>query len=163
MVKKLESIVYHVQRTFFIAVMKFMLLVLSLHVIMRFAFNNPIIWTDEVITMMQGTLAFAGIGYCFHKKQHTELSLVYDKVPRPVQWLFDLASNGIMLFCTCYMIKYSWKFTLKKNIQMNTIPWMKQSWIYCFITVGFILAACYILLRLIEVFRCINKELRERG
>ena len=32
-----------------------------------------------------------------------------------------------------------------------------------FITVGFILAACYILLRLIEVFRCINKELRERG
>ena len=132
MVKKLESIVYHVQRTFFIAVMTFMLLVLSLHVIMRFAFNNPIIWTDEVITMMQGTLAFAGIGYCFHKKQHTELSLVYDKVPRPVQWLFDLASNGIMLFCTCYMIKYSWKFTLKKNIQMNTIPWMKQSWIYCF-------------------------------
>ena len=101
MVKKLESIVYHVQRTFFIAVMTFMLLVLSLHVIMRFAFNNPIIWTDEVITMMQGTLAFAGIGYCFHKKQHTELSLVYDKVPRPVQWLFDLASNGIMLFCTC--------------------------------------------------------------
>ena len=72
MVKKLESIVYHVQRTFFIAVMTFMLLVLSLHVIMRFAFNNPIIWTDEVITMMQGTLAFAGIGYCFHKKQHTE-------------------------------------------------------------------------------------------
>lgn len=68
MVKKLESIVYHVQRTFFIAVMTFMLLVLSLHVIMRFAFNNPIIWTDEVITMMQGTLAFAGIGYCFHKE-----------------------------------------------------------------------------------------------
>ena len=56
MVKKLESIVYHVQRTFFIAVMTFMLLVLSLHVIMRFAFNNPIIWTDEIITMMQGTL-----------------------------------------------------------------------------------------------------------
>ena len=46
---------------------------------------------------------------------------------------------------------------------MNTIPWMRQSWIYCFITLGFMLAACYILLRLIEVFRCINKELRERG
>ena len=62
------------------------------------------------------------------------------------------------------MIKYSWKFTLKKNIQIEYDSLDEnKSWIYCFITVGFILAACYILLRLLEVFRCINKELRERG
>ena len=84
--------------------------------------------------MMQGTLAFAGIGYCFHKNQHTELSIVYDRVPRPVQHVFDLISNGVMLFCCIYMVKYSWAFTMQKNIPMNTIPWMKQSWIYCFIT-----------------------------
>ncbi len=161
MLKKLESIIYNVQRGFFIAVMTFMLLVLSIHVIMRFVFNSPIIWTDEVITMMQGTLAFAGIGYCFHKNQHTELSIVYDRVPRPVQHVFDLISNGVMLFCCIYMVKYSWAFTMQKNIPMNTIPWMKQSWIYCFITVGFVVAACYIVLRLVRVFqRIAGKDVR---
>lgn len=163
MIKRLENMVYHIQRTFFILIMTFMLAALSLHVFMRFVLNNPIIWTDEVITMMQGTLAFAGIGYCFHKNQHTALSLVYDRVSRPVQWLFDLTSNGIMLFCTCYMVKYSWSFTVKKDILMNTIPWMKQSWIYCFITVGFVVAACYIILRLLDVLHGIAGELKGRG
>lgn len=159
MLQKIERIVYQVQRIFFILVMTFMLLVLSAHVVMRFVFNNPIIWTDEVITMLQGTLAFAGIGYCFHKNQHTELSIVYDRVPKPVQILFDLITNGVMLFCCGYMIKYSWAFTLQKNIKMNTIPWMKQSWIYCFITVGFAVASCYIILRLVRVFqRIMGKE-----
>lgn len=153
MLKKLERIVYNTQRWFFIIVMTFMLVVLSAHVVMRFVLNHPIIWTDEVITMLQGTLAFAGIGYCFHKNQHTELAIVYDRMPKPVQWLFDLVSNGVMLFCTCYMIKYSWAFTVKKNIAMNTIPWMKQSWIYVFITIGFIIAAMYIVLRLVRVFQ----------
>lgn len=156
MLKKLERIVYNIQRWVFIIVMTFMLVVLSAHVIMRFVLNSPIIWTDEVITMLQGTLAFAGIGYCFHKNQHTELSIVYDRMPRPVQWLFDLVSNGVMLFCTCYMIKYSWAFTVKKNIAMNTIPWMKQSWIYVFITVGFVIAAAYIVLRLARVFQAMT-------
>lgn len=153
MLKKLERLVYHIQRWTFIIVMTFMLVVLSAHVVMRFVLNHPIIWTDEVITMLQGTLAFAGIGYCFHKNQHTELAIVYDRMPKPVQWLFDLISNGVMLFCTCYMIKYSWAYTVKKNIAMNTIPWMKQSWIFVFITVGFVIAAIYIILRLVRVFQ----------
>ncbi len=153
MLKKLERAVYHIQRWFFIIIMTFMLLVLTAHVIMRFVLNSPIIWTDEVITMLQGTLAFAGIGYCFHKNQHTELSIVYDRVPKPVQWIFDLISNGVMLFCCCYMVKYSWAYAVKKNIVMNTVPWMKQSWIYIFIMIGFIVAIMYILLRLLYVFR----------
>jgi len=42
---------------------------------------------------------------------------------------------------------------------MNTIPWMKQSWIYCFITIGFIVASCYIVLRLVRGFqRIMGKE-----
>jgi TRAP-type C4-dicarboxylate transport system permease small subunit len=42
---------------------------------------------------------------------------------------------------------------VKKNIAMNTIPWMKQSWIYIFIVVGFVVAAIYIILRLLRVFQ----------
>ena len=130
-----------------------MAIVLLVHVVRRFVFRSPLIWSDEVVTMLQGTIAFAGIGYCFHKNQHIELSVVYDRVPPVVQIIFDLISNGVMLFVSFYMIKYTWDYTVFKYVPMNTIPWMKQSYIYVFITLGFVNACFYIIIRLVNAVK----------
>ena len=153
MLKKFSDILLKIQQVFFTAVMAAMLLILSAHVIMRFAFHRPIIWTDEVVTMLQGVLAFAGIGYCFHKSQHIEVEVAYDRMLRPLQRACDILSNVIVLFCLVILIKYSAEYVVYKNIPMNTIPWMKQSWIYLFITIGFVIAFVYVILRLVGALK----------
>ncbi len=162
MLQKISNILFKAQRIFFITVMVAMTLILSAHVIMRFVFRSPIIWTDEVVTMVQGVLAFAGIGYCFHKKQHVELEVVYSRVSYPVKCLFDIVSNSVMLFCVGYMVVYSLDFAIYKNIPMNTIPWMQQSWIYIFMVIGFVLAGAYILVQLITVFFNMYKTIKTK-
>ena len=163
MLKKLENILLTVEKVLFSTIMAAMILILSVHVVLRFVFKSPLIWSDEVVTMLQGVLAFLGIGYCFRRGKHTELTLLYDRVPRPVQQAFDIVTNVVMLGCIAYMIKYSIDYTIFQNIPLGTISWLKRSYFYGWIAVGFINAEAYILVRLIRVIRGIAGQPQAQG
>lgn len=153
MLEKLETMFLKVEKVVFSFIMFSMLVILACHVTMRYLFNSPLIWTDEVTTMLQGTIAFLGIGYCFHRNQHTELALVYDKVPVPVQWIFDIITNGVMLFCLYHLTKTGFRYVANQNIALGTISWLKKSYFYVFIPIGFLMAMVYALLRFLKPFR----------
>ncbi|MCI8268314.1 MAG: TRAP transporter small permease [Lachnospiraceae bacterium] len=152
MLQKLEQMLLKAEKRVFSLIMFVMLAILTCHVTMRYLFNRPLIWTDEVTTMMQGTIAFLGIGYCFHKGQHTELSLLYDRMPRQVQWIFDVITNSVMLFCLYHLTRIGFQYTANQNIAFGTVSWMKKSYFYIFIPIGFLIAMAYVLVRLIRVF-----------
>lgn len=160
MVDKFEKILLKVEKVVFSLIMFAMLAILTCHVTMRYLFNSPLIWTDEVTTMLQGTIAFLGIGYCFHRNQHTELSLLYDRMPKQVQWLFDIITNGIMLFVLFHMVKAGFKYVDLQNIEFGTISWLKKSYFYVFIPIGFIMAMGYVAVRLLKVFQSIAQDIK---
>lgn len=160
MLQKLEQILLKIEKLVFSVIMFAMLAILTCHVTMRYLFNSPLIWTDEVTTILQGTIAFLGIGYCFHRNQHTELALLYDRVPRPVQWMFDLVTNGVMLFCLGHLVKIGFRYVANQNIALGTIAWMKKSYFYIFIPIGFIIATGYVIVRLLRVIEDICKTVK---
>ncbi|NLI22886.1 MAG: TRAP transporter small permease [Clostridiales bacterium] len=163
MLKKLENLLLTLEKIFFSTIMAAMILILSVHVVLRFVFKSPLIWSDEVVTMLQGVIAFLGIGYCFHRGKHTELTLLYDRVPRPVQQAMDVVTNVVMLGCVAYMIKYSIDYTIFQNIPLGTIAWLKRSYFYGWIAVGFVIAEGYILVRLIRVIGDILRKTPAQG
>lgn len=160
MIQKFEQTLLKIEKLIFSLIMFAMLAILTAHVAMRYLFNSPLIWTDEVTTMLQGTIAFLGIGYCFHRNQHTELTLLYDRVPKAVQWMFDLITNGVMLFCLYHLVRIGFQYTANQNIAFGTIPWMKKSYFYVFIPIGFIIAMGYVGVRLFRVFEDIYKTVK---
>ena len=158
MLQKLEQMLLKAEKRVFSLIMFVMLAILTCHVTMRYLFNRPLIWTDEVTTMMQGTIAFLGIGYCFHKGQHTELSLLYDRMPRQVQWIFDVITNSVMLFCLYHLTRIGFQYTANQNIAFGTVSWMKKSYFYIFIPIGFLIAMAYVSVRLLRIFLDIAKS-----
>ena len=62
--EKFEAILAKIQSIFFCIVLGFMAIVMFASVIFRYVLNDPLIWSEELTTVMQGALAFAGIGYC---------------------------------------------------------------------------------------------------
>lgn len=160
MLKKAEGLLLKIHKVVFSAIMFIMLAILTYHVTMRYLFNKPLIWTDEVTTILQGTIAFLGIGYCFHRNQHTELALLYDKVPKKVQWLFDIITNSVMLFCLFQLIKVSSQYVVKQNIPLGTISWINKSYFYIFIPIGFMIATGYVCVRLLNVLVDIYKTIK---
>lgn len=158
MLEKTEKILLKTQKIVFSVIMFVMLAILTCHVTMRYLFNSPLIWTDEITTMLQGIIAFLGIGYCFHRNQHTELSLLYDRMPEPVQWLFDLITNSVMLFCLYHLVIVGFQYVANQNIALGTIPWIKKSYFYIFIPIGFIIAMVYVAVRMLRVIQNIMQS-----
>ena len=163
MLQRLEQMLLKAEKRVFSLIMFVMLAILTCHVTMRYLFNRPLIWTDEVTTMMQGTIAFLGIGYCFHRGQHTELSLLYDRVPRFIQWIFDVITNSVMLFCLYHLTRIGFQYTANQNIAFGTISWMKKSYFYIFIPIGFLIAMAYVSVRLLRIFLDIAKSRKGGG
>ena len=125
--EKFEAILAKIQSIFFCIVLGFMAIVMFASVIFRYVLNDPIIWSEELTTVMQGALAFAGIGYCCHYKAHTRVLLFHDKLPKFMQGIVDILCNGIMIFC---LYKFCWlNYTLFNYI----------------IYAGFVIAILYIL------------------
>jgi len=97
--EKFEAILAKIQSIFFCIVLGFMAIVMFASVIFRYVLNDPLIWSEELTTVMQGALAFAGIGYCCHYKAHTRVLLFHDKLPKFMQGIVDILCDGIMIFC----------------------------------------------------------------
>ena len=57
--EKFEAILAKIQSIFFCIVLGFMAIVMFASVIFRYVLNDPLIWSEELTTVMQGALAFA--------------------------------------------------------------------------------------------------------
>ena len=135
--EKLEAILAKIQSIFFCIVLGFMAIVMFASVIFRYVLNDPIIWSEELTTVMQGALAFAGIGYCCHYKAHTRVLLFHDKLPKFMQGIVDILCDGIMIFCLYKFCETMPKYIKSKAAYLTTIRWLNYTLFNYIIYAGF--------------------------
>ena len=148
--EKFEAILAKIQSIFFCIVLGFMAIVMFASVIFRYVLNNPIIWSEELTTVMQGALAFAGIGYCCHYKAHTRVLLFHDKLPKFMQGIVDILCNGIMIFCLYKFCETMPKYIKSKAAYLTTIRWLNYTLFNYIIYAGFAIAILYIIVDIIR-------------
>ncbi len=158
--KKIIQYFIKFEKIFYSLVLSLMVLILFMHVSMRYLFNSPLVWTDEVSTLIQGGLTFIGISYCFRMGMHTRFSLLYDRVPTKVKNIFNLISDLVMLACSIIMIKAGVDFVSNQHIQLGTIGWIYKSYFYIFVPIGFLLCAIYLIGEIVKTVKRI-KGVRE--
>ena len=143
--EKFEEILAKIQSVFFCIVLGFMAVVMFAAVIYRYVLNDPIIWSEELITIMQGTLAIAGIGYCCHYKAHTRVMLFHDKLPKFAQGILDILCDGIMIYCLYKFCETMPKYIKSRASYLTTLRWLNYSMFNYIIYAGLVLAGVYIL------------------
>ena len=142
--EKFEGILARIQSVFFCIVLGFMAVVMFAAVIYRYVLNDPIIWSEELITIIQGTLAFAGIGYCCHYKAHTRVMLFHDKLPKFAQGILDILCDGIMIYCLYKFCETMPKYIKSRASYLTTLRWLNYSMFNYIIYAGLVLAGVYI-------------------
>ena len=61
---------------------------ITFDVLMRFFFDRPQLFVDEVVSFLQVFVVFAGLAYTFRAGAHVRVDLVTSTLPRPVRaWL----------------------------------------------------------------------------
>lgn len=71
--------------------------VMIYEVVMRYLFERPTLWANELSMWLGGTVYLLSGLYVMQQRGHIRIFVLYDMVPRPVQRLFDLIST----LCIC--------------------------------------------------------------
>jgi TRAP-type C4-dicarboxylate transport system permease small subunit len=162
MLKKIQDWTIAIQRVIFITAMAFMLVTLVTNVIMRYIFSKSLVWSEEVTSLLQGGVTFLGIGYCFARKKHTELTIVHEKLPPKMQALFDIITNAIILGCLLKLTIVAFDLVGRQMIPLGTVKWLKLGYFYMMIPIGFIIGGVHIMTRFITAIQRMFSLLGEK-
>jgi TRAP-type C4-dicarboxylate transport system permease small subunit len=102
--------------------------------IMRYFFNNPFIWMEEVQIWMIIWAIFCGAGYAFRYGSHVSIEVLVDTFPRKVQvvveWFGFICTWAVLIFVTYYGFKLNTLFIeMSKTTAILKIPSNKIYWI----------------------------------
>jgi len=84
-------------------------LIMLYEVMMRYAFEAPTLWANELTLWLAGfVFLFSGF-YAMQQRCHIRIFLLYDAVPRWLQHVFDILSVMLILIFTFFLIFGSFK------------------------------------------------------
>ncbi|MEL7415610.1 MAG: TRAP transporter small permease, partial [Pseudomonadota bacterium] len=78
--------------------------VMFYEVVLRYAFERPTLWANELSLWMAGfVFLFAGL-YAMQQRSHIRIFLLYDVLPRGVQKTCDVISTGLIVLFAAAMV-----------------------------------------------------------
>lgn len=75
-----------------------MLIVITLQILMRYVFNTPLQWSEELARFSYGWFCLFGVSLVTYDRTHLRTTYLVDRFPRKIQHLLDIFALAIMLF-----------------------------------------------------------------
>lgn len=131
-------------------------------VIMRYIFNRPVFWIDEISGYLFVTYICLGVVYATLKESHISSEMIISKMPMKIQYGVAIFGYVIALLVSCAMVYYGSKTTLlyfnlgwKSETTLAFILWP----VWMMIPIGFTIFA----LAAISRINAITKRLIKTG
>ena len=82
--------------------------IVSYEVIMRYLFNSPTIWVNEVSRFLQIWATYLALTYSFHKKDFIRITVIYDRLNDNGKKILDFISFIFILIFSSFVVYYGW-------------------------------------------------------
>ena len=82
--------------------------IISYEVIMRYLFNSPTIWVNEVSRFLQIWATYLALTYSFHKKDFIRITVIYDRLNENGKKILDFISFIFILIFSSFVVYYGW-------------------------------------------------------
>ena len=82
--------------------------IVSYEVIMRYLFNSPTIWVNEVSRFLQIWATYLALTYSFHKQDFIRITVVYDRLNETGKKILDFISFIFIIIFSCFVVYYGW-------------------------------------------------------
>ena len=95
------------------------------NVIFRYFLNNPIKWTDEVVTSLFIWTVFMGSAYAHRKHAHLGVDIVVNLIPnkprKTIEFVMDIIQILILVLLTYISAQYVCNLIWKRGILFKTV------------------------------------------
>lgn len=124
-------------------------------VVMRYVFNNPQAWVEEVsrYSIIWGT--FLGFGMALKHNQHIQVDILYDRLNATGKYIINLVATALsIIFCIIY-IYYGWNLVAARfHSGMVSLDMRIPMWIvYLILPISGVLFLLRFIERLVNILR----------
>lgn len=138
---KLICTLHKLENWFLVICLLIMGIVLTLQILMR-TFFAPLQWAEELSRYLQIWITFLGIGYGVRQGSHISMTLVKDKVPKTIKYIFEMICNIASLVAFIVLIVSSFTFLQHQNV-VSTAMKVPMQVVYSVIPIGAIIYMLY--------------------
>lgn len=134
----------------------FLLIVMTLltfvQVVMRYCFNAPFSWAEEIVLMMLVWFGYMCMSLDVYTDTHTSITYFYDKFPPIVKKIADSVRHALLAFFFTSMVFYGYKLTMLGMNKKQPASGFSQAWLFSPLLIVGAFMAIYSCFNLIRVF-----------
>ena len=125
--------------------------VLFAGVIGRYVFHHPIVWSDELASMMFLWLAMLGSAIAFQRGEHMRMTAVVSKVGPRARAFLDVVATSAALAFLVLILPYAVEYAIEEAVISTPALEVPNAWRVAAMAVGFGAMALFAVLRLMQV------------
>ena len=127
--------------------------VLLAGVIARYVFHHPLIWSDEVASILFLWLAMLGSAIAFERGDHMRMTAVVSKLQPAQRAFLDVLATTAALAFLLLILPYAWEYAVEEAVMHTPALDIQNSWRVAAMATGFGAMALFALLRLVQLGR----------
>lgn len=130
--KKLKWLEENLETILLVAMLILLTLLVMLQIIMRYFFNSPLSWSEELCRMLLVWSGFFSIGYCARKGSTIRLDTVLTALPPVVQRILMNFTTVFMVGLLSYLLLGAYRLVLDTAASGSTMAGLliPQYWLY---------------------------------
>ena len=82
--------------------------IISYEVIMRYLFNSPTVWVNEISRFLQIWATYLALTYSFDRKEFIRITVLYDKLNKAGKKVLDFISAIFILTFSSFVLYFGW-------------------------------------------------------
>ena len=113
-----------------------MLVITFIQVVLRYCFNAPFSWAEEVILMFLVSFGYICMSLEILTDSHVAISFLYNKLPPQMRKILDLIRHGLLAFFFVNMIRYGFIITRLNVYKRQPASGLSQGWLFLPLVAG---------------------------
>lgn len=127
--------------------------VLLAGVVARYIFHYPLIWSDEVASILFLWLAMLGSAVAFQRGEHMRMTAVVGKLAPEARAFLDVLATAAALAFLLLVLPHAYEYAVEEAMMRTPALDLQNSWRAAAMTAGFGAMALLAVLRLVAVGR----------
>jgi TRAP-type C4-dicarboxylate transport system permease small subunit len=125
------------------ALLVIMLFITFVQVVLRYCFNAPFSWAEEIVLMFLVSFGYLCMSLDILTDSHAAIHFFYDKLPSRVRKFLDLTRHGLLTFFFINMIRYGFALTRLSMGKRQPASGLSQGWLVLPLLVGGVFMCIY--------------------
>ena len=130
--------------------MALILVLVVVQVVMRYVFNSPLTWSEELAVYIMVWMTFLGSVICMRDNEHIEVTVLVDYLPRKLQRAVIVFSRIVSVIFLLIVVYYGFELVFENRVVTSAANKINMGLVYLIIPLSSIGMLYYVVRSIVK-------------